>query len=102
MLASQAVLEEHQIAFDAMKGRVTTQELLVTSLEQTPREADLLLMPPKNAIKVQEVRIERANLAIPRLVMRAPADGLVAAIPRRPGEVVAAVPDDEQEQAKDE
>jgi len=101
-----ANMEEDLIACQALAESVAQQKALVDEmrrryekadsrygqyvsehLEEIP-ETEILLKPLEYAIKVQEVQIERANLAISKLVLEAPACGRVAAIFHRPGEFV--------------
>ncbi len=101
-----AILEESRIACEALRERITRQEPLVREMKARYEEAaeryrwfraehpadipdgDLLLKPLQYAVKVQEVRIEKVNLTLVELALRAPAAGQVAEIFRRPGEVV--------------
>lgn len=103
-----STLDDDRIAFEAQSERIEIEETMVQAMQRAYQEADkryheflneyvmetpdigLPLKSLENAIKVQEVRIEKANLAILRLVLRAPADGRVIEIYRRPGEVVVA------------
>ncbi len=107
-LASASLLDVDRIAYQAQSEWVEKQVSMTKIMRTTHREAearyrkflseyvvetpdvDLLIKPLENAIKVQEIRIEQVNLAIVRLVLRAPADGRVVEIFRRAGEVVAA------------
>ncbi|MBZ0268632.1 HlyD family secretion protein [bacterium] len=107
-LTPLATLDEDRIALQALDEWIADQELRVESMLTMHRDAqaryrefldeyavetpgaDLLLEPLEHAARIQEVRIERLNLAIVRRVLRAPRDGRVVEIHRREGEVVAA------------
>lgn len=105
-IESLDTLEEDLYEFRALKESVARQVPFVDKMRQRYEEADsrfkkfasecieeipkteILLKPLEYAVKVQEVRIEQANLAIIKLVLKAPSRGKVAAISRRPGEFV--------------
>lgn len=106
-LTTLASLQEDSLAYEALRARVAEQRPWVEKLEQRYRVADaryrefrsekaielpettLLLKPLEYAVKVQAARIEQVNLAISNLMLRAPVNGRIAAIYRRPSEVVA-------------
>ncbi len=107
-IATRATQEVDRVAFEALGERVVRSETMVEAMHAAYREAevryrlfqaelvaeapdaDLLLGPLESAIGIQEVRIERAILAIGKLVLRAPVAGHVEAILSRAGEMVAA------------
>lgn len=105
---STAALDEDRVACEALAERVARQETTVAALQEAHRDAearyrDLLesgdgdapgSAPPSeplaSAIAAQEVRIEMVTRAIGERLLRAPADGRVAEVFHRAGEVVAA------------
>ena len=107
-LTATAMLDADRVAFEALAEGVARQETAVATMFEAHRQADVryrellgnkavevpgaevVLLPLESAIKAQEIRIEAANLAIADCVLRAPAEGLVVEVLRRPGEVVAA------------
>lgn len=106
-LTPVATFDADRIAYDALKEKITVEESRTEALLETYRETDarysrflkeymaetpeaeLILKPYENAIMVQEIRIEQANLAVRSRILRSPVDGVVAEILRRPGEVVS-------------
>ncbi len=107
-LTSRATLDDDRYAFETLRESVAGGEVAVAALREAKTkaearyreyearylaeipEAEVLLRPLESAMTVQEVRIEKVQLAIGRLVLRAPAAGALAAIFHRDGEVVAA------------
>jgi multidrug resistance efflux pump len=107
-VSSLATLDADRIAFESLAEKIAGMEAAVEEMKRRYDDSNaryaefaaeymmeipssnLILKPLEYAVKVQEVRIEQANLAITRFVLRAPAAGRVAKIHRRPGEVVAA------------
>ncbi len=105
-IESLADLEQDLYTYGALEESVAKQEPRVERMRERYEEADsryrkfasehveelpeaaILLKPLEYAVKVQEVRIEQAHLAITDLVLRAPAHGMVAAVFRRAGEFV--------------
>ncbi len=53
-------------------------------------DADSLLAPIQEAIRVEEARMETINVQIESLVIRSPVDGVISAIYRWPGQRIAA------------
>jgi multidrug resistance efflux pump len=105
-LTPTATFDNDRLSFQALSDRVTVEEsrveVLLTTYNETDArysrflkeymaetpEADLILKPLKNAIRVQEIRVEQVNLSIIGRVLRSPVNGLVAGILRHPGEIV--------------
>jgi multidrug resistance efflux pump len=103
-----ATLDDDRTAHDALLKATAERELRIEKLAARRRQAErryeefanaappsaaeseAILRPHRHAVEVQEVRIERANLEIAKLVLRAPGAGRVAAILRRPGELAPA------------
>lgn len=101
-------VDDDRVRYEALKESIAMQEPYVEELKKrydesitraaeyreqyvdTAEGRELLLKPFEYALKIQEVRIEQVNLDITRLVLRAPADGQVAQIFLRPGEVLGA------------
>jgi len=106
-LVPVASLDEDRIAYQALREKISREEPLVKEMQNHYQEArarystfvsehlaaipdsEQILKPLEYAVKVQEVRIEKVNLAIVKRVLRSPADGKVIEILRRPGEIVA-------------
>lgn len=107
-LTAAAMLDADRVACEALAEKVAKQETAVETMFESHRQADaryrellgnstvavpgneLVLLPLESAIRTQEIRIEAVNLALADCALRAPGDGLVVEILRRPGEVVAA------------
>jgi HlyD family secretion protein len=53
-------------------------------------EIELRTAPLREAVRLKEIRVAQLDLQIAALTLRAPGDGVVAAINRRPGEMLAA------------
>lgn len=105
---TQALLDLDQTAHDALEKAIAERETRIGKLEARRRQAErryaefakaappsaagseAIIRPHRHAVEVQEVRVERANLEIAKLVLRSPGAGRVAAILRRPGEHAAA------------
>jgi multidrug resistance efflux pump len=106
--SSVATLDDDRIAYEALRDKITGQKKAVAAMFQAHRDAgdryqefltgylldvpdtELLLKPLESGLKIQDIRIERVNLAISRCVLRAPVSGRVAEILHQTGEVVAA------------
>jgi multidrug resistance efflux pump len=102
-----ADLDTDRIAEEALKKKVAEYDSVIQNLRQRHEDtvarcehfkaeytddvpdSELLLNTFKYAAKVQEQRIERVNLAILNLALKAPAKGIVTEIYCRPGEYVA-------------
>ena len=107
-LTSVAALDNDRVAFDALSEKVAAQESALAAALTAHRDAEnryrefldgfvldvpdieLLLMPMKSSLEVQEIRIEMVNLEISKCVLRAPSGGRVVEIFHDTGEVVAA------------
>jgi multidrug resistance efflux pump len=105
---TQALLDADKTAHDALEKAIAERETRIGKLAERRRQAErryeefaraappsaaeseAMIRPHRHAVEVQEVRVERANLQIAKLVLRAPGAGVVAAILRRPGEHAAA------------
>lgn len=66
------------------------RDTLLDSQAARPPELAALLEPLEFAVDVQEVRIEKVNMALAGMQVRSPADGVVADVLRNPGEWVDA------------
>ena len=86
MAKQEPLVEMMRERFEEAESRY--EKFAGENIEEIPR-TEILLKPLEFAVKVQEVRIEQAYLAITKLVLRAPACGKVETILRRPGEFVA-------------
>jgi multidrug resistance efflux pump len=82
----RGLVTEHRLLFEKAKQRA--EEFAESSLPAA--DGGLELAPHEEAIAAQQARIETLRQAQRELVLRAPIAGRVAAILRRPGEVVQA------------
>ena len=107
-MTSGAALDDARIAFDALDEKVAGQEKAVAIMVKAHQDADsryreflagfllevpdteLLLRPLESGLKILEIRIEMANLAISKCILRAPANGRVVEIHHENGDMVAA------------
>lgn len=107
-LTSPALLEADSVACQARRVRITTSEAAVAAaaarVEDSRARYESFLdegraerpaareipSPLQAALDVQEVRIRRLELETAALKLQAPADGVVAALTHRAGDIVAA------------
>ncbi len=109
-VASDARLDDDRTARDALSKRIAERARLIDDMRKRNDAAKrryatyrashaersgksvgaVLAKPLEYAVKVQALRLERINLDVTRLVLRAPASGRVARNLHRPGEVVTA------------
>lgn len=98
--------DQDRVAREALEEKIAGYEPTLVALEERWHESesrfdrfvrecaeltgseDVMLRPFEYALRVQEIRIEKVNLAITQLVLRAPAAGCVTKIFKRSGEAL--------------
>ena len=89
-VAAQRVSGLEQTIRDTQAKFEALEKIFTTIPESAKAEVEAALAPLREAVLVQESRVEALEARARRLVIRSPVSGMVAAIHRRPGQPVNA------------